>query len=365
MQNITKTFTGISSASAMVFGLVVMGSVVTPSAAEAQRIGTSVRYNGTACPTGFVRGTYSHRSYNDPTKCYDDRTDAEASTVNVTKPGRLDRCPLAYFTSDANPMQCATRAPNPPTVRLKGSGACRTGEVVDWGIWCVSNYGNLTRGQAATGLRDWNAIYTLNRATSPTQDDLPEGSEYTPAYITIFGRVKPDGSPMGGGAPAPQAAAAPAPTRSAPAARDTRVGSLSPQRRTATTWGICPSHWYPGQAGSDLPNPDLCYPSDRATPIFPVASQEAPCPEGYSNSVSWCMAASRNMPTSQAAAQTGAQNGQQAQPNCPAPASGAAQQAGAALGGLLGGRRGNSQAGAALGGLLGAAAGAAKPAGCP
>jgi hypothetical protein len=340
-----------------------LGAIAMPGAAQAQ----SVEFNGTACPPGWTRGVYGARNHNDPGRCYDRRSDAERSAVNVRKPDRLDRCPVAYFTSDVDPMACASRMPNPPTIRIKGSGPCRAGEVEDWGIWCVSNYASMTRAEAATAVRDWNAIYSLNRATPPRQADLPDGSAFTPGYIAIFGRVDIDGSPLQGrsavGASAPASTAAAAPAAAPAAARDTRVGSLSPQRRTATSFGLCPSHWYAGQPGSDLPDPNTCYPSQMATPIFPVASQEAPCPQGYNNIVSWCVAASRDMPTSQAAADPGAA---QAAANCPAPASGTtAHQAGVALGGLLGGRRGNSQAGAALGGLMGAAAGQAAQGRCP
>jgi hypothetical protein len=355
---------GVSALCAMGAGLAALGAFAVPGAVQAQ----TVQFNGTACPPGWTRGAYGARDTPDPGRCYDRRSDAERSAVSVRKPDRLDRCPVTYFTSDVDPMACASRMSNPPTIRIKGSGPCRAGEVEDWGIWCVSNYASMTRAEAATALRDWNAIYTLNRATPPRQADLPEGDVFTPGYIAIFGRVRVDGSPMPGSsaaaasAPArPAATGAPAPASAA--ARDTRVGSLSPQRRTATTWGLCPSHWVAGQPGSDLPDPDTCYPSQMATPIFAVASHEAPCPQGYTNIVSWCVAASRDMPTSQAAAAPAAA---QASANCPAPATGTtAQQAGAALGGLLGGRRGNSQAGAALGGLLGSAAGQAAQGRCP
>jgi hypothetical protein len=311
---------------------------------------------GTPCPSGFA-------TFNQGVFCIQgaDTQLTRSSRGTITKVRRNDRCPIGYFTNNEAPMTCITQYQAPPSVRLKGAGPCRAGEVEDWGLYCVSDYARLTRDDAyAAGTRDWNDIYVTSDLKGPNQENVMDDSSYTPAYITIFGRVKRDGSPIGSTAAAAPAAAPAA--AAAPPPRDTRVGSLSPQRRTATTFGICPAHWYAGQENSNLPDPNTCFPSQMATPIFPVASQEAPCPENYRNMVSWCVAANRNMPTTQAAAQSSAQT----PANCPAPSSGGAQQMGAALGGLLGGRRGNSQAASALGGLLGAAAGqAAKPAGCP
>lgn len=147
------------------------------------------------CPTGF-----GHRQG----WCVkgDDTYLTDRARGKVIKANLLDRCPIAYFTNNEAPNTCITMAANPPSVRLKGSGACRSGEVDDWGIYCVSDYGGLERGPAATGLRDWNAIYGINGGKSPIQADLAEGTQYTPAYLTIFGRVKSDGSPMRGGASA-------------------------------------------------------------------------------------------------------------------------------------------------------------------
>jgi hypothetical protein len=178
---------------------IALGMALSTPAVAQNTQARNLPFNGTACPAGYERGSYQTPSRNNTNICYDRRSDAARSNVSTTKPNRLDRCPLAYFTSDANPMACTSRLVDPPTIRIKGSSPCRAGEIEDWGVWCVSNYANLTRGQAATALRDWNAIYTLNSATSPRQEDLPEGSQYTPAYITIFGRVKEDGSPMEGG----------------------------------------------------------------------------------------------------------------------------------------------------------------------
>ena len=303
----------------------------------------------------------------------------DGATSTLTKANPLDRCPIGYFTNPENGRVCISDVAGAPQARLRGASPCRTGEVEDWGIWCVSGYQRLSRGDAAQGIRDVNAIflqsyYITGSQQGARQANLPEGTEYTPAYFTIFGRVNVHGVPLASAGAAAttqptshQTTSAQQTSTPAPAQASGRVGSMSPQRRTATALGLCPTYWVPGQPGSDLPDPNMCYPAPQATAIFPVGGVNDPCPEGYMNSVGWCMAAT---PAAQAAATQASAATTTTQPgvNCP-PATNNQQaaQAGAALGGLLGGRRGNSQAGAAVGGLLGQAVGGAaqRPPGCP
>jgi hypothetical protein len=136
----------------------------------------------------------------------------KASAASVKKAHPLDRCPVGFFTLNGNGELCTSMAANPPSIRLKGEGPCNEGEIEDWGLWCVSNYEQLTRKDAAKGFPDYNAIYqtsykTTGKTSKPNQADLPEGKEYTPAYFTIFGRVDREGNPIGGGAGTASAAA--------------------------------------------------------------------------------------------------------------------------------------------------------------
>jgi hypothetical protein len=281
----------------------------------------------------------------------------------------LDRCPTGYFTNMESPMNCLTSLDRPPAARAKGNAPCRSGEVEDWGIWCISNYSGLTRGEASSAvLRDNNGIFTgsysvLGRQEGSRQPNLPEGSEYSPAYFAIFGRVTVSGSPIGGAA---TAAAAPAPMRGAasdaPATpTGQRVASLNPQRQTGAS-PFCPSGWMDGtNPATGAREPGMCFAMPNlAQPSYPRMSDSETCAPGHVLNGTWC-SRDPNAPAATAQAQTA--------PNCPpAGNTGAGQQAGAALGGLLGARRGNSQAGAALGGLIGQAAGGAaqqRPAGCP
>jgi hypothetical protein len=151
---------------------------------------------------------------------------AEMSPSKLTKANPLDRCPVGFFTDPENGRQCITELSSPPSVRAKGNGPCRTGEVEDWGLWCVSNYASLRRDQANYGARDSNSIfmtsyYTTGSQQGTRQPNLPEGVEYSPAYITIFGRVDVNGVPFAGGAAptssdASRPVAAPTQTASAP-----------------------------------------------------------------------------------------------------------------------------------------------------
>ena len=125
----------------------------------------------------------------------------------VKKANPLDRCPVAYFTDPGNAALCTTKAANPPSIRLKGAGQCNPGELDDWGLYCVSNYENLLVKDAPEGTADYNNIYknsyrAVGKTSRPNQEALPEGVSYTPAYLEIFGRVKRDGSPIGGSASA-------------------------------------------------------------------------------------------------------------------------------------------------------------------
>lgn len=136
----------------------------------------------------------------------------QATAGSVRKANPLDRCPVGYFTYSGDGNMCTSNAASPPTVRLKGEGACNAGELEDWGVWCVSNYEGLTRKDAAKGYPDHNAIYQTSYKLTGKQQasrmaDLPEGKEYTPAYFLIFGRVDRDGNPIPGGSGAAAVAA--------------------------------------------------------------------------------------------------------------------------------------------------------------
>lgn len=168
-----------------------------------------------ACASGYIRQVSwcvvgSNSAY------------TESSTAGpFRKANALDRCPVSYFTNPDDGNQCITQAASPPRVRSKGSAPCRTGEIDDWGLYCVSNYASLPRGDAVKGLMDYNVIYSVSygltgRQQEPAQANLPEGVFYTPAYFTIFGRVDVNGAPLAGGsAPAVQAVSNPASSQTA------------------------------------------------------------------------------------------------------------------------------------------------------
>ncbi|AUX69392.1 hypothetical protein CHX26_07695 [Porphyrobacter sp. HT-58-2] len=149
-----------------------------------------------ACAPGYIgSGAYY---------CVEGSVTYTASTAGaLIKANPLDRCPVGYFTVPSDGNACTSTAANPPKVRRKGDGECGPDEIDDWGLYCVSDYGQLTRKDAAKGYPDYNAIYQnsyrlTGKQQGARQADLPEGKEYTPAYFTIFGRVDRDGNPIPG-----------------------------------------------------------------------------------------------------------------------------------------------------------------------
>lgn len=182
---------------------------------------------GSKCATGYVKtGTWCIEG---------EQKTVKASAKSVKKAHPLDRCPVGFFTLNGNGELCTSMAANPPSIRLKGAGQCNEGEIEDWGLWCVSNYEQLTRKDAAKGFPDYNAIYqtsykTTGKTSKPNQADLPEGKEYTPAYFTIFGRVDREGNPIGGGGAA-AATGAPADATSAVAATEAATKQCAPKKK--------------------------------------------------------------------------------------------------------------------------------------
>lgn len=196
-----------------------------------------------SCPSGFA--SFSGRPF-----CIagGDTQLTRSSRGTITKVRRNDRCPIGYFTNNEAPMTCITQYETAPSVRLKGAGACRAGEVEDWGLYCVSNYGRLTRDDAgAAGTRDWNDIYVTSDLQGPNQENVMDNSSYTPAYITIFGRVKRDGSPIGGPA---ASATAPSATADAPTTAQTPTNCPAPSSSSASQAGAALGGLLGGRRGN-------------------------------------------------------------------------------------------------------------------
>jgi hypothetical protein len=308
----------------------------------------TVAYRGSstgACPSGFRPDNAGSKwCTSGPSMTYN--PESEAKQANIRKPRPNMRCPTGW-TSTENRNECWTSLANAPRSRLSNGRPCASGELNDWGMWCTSNYEHLTFREAENaGVADSNIVWTMYQDV--------DGAIFSPQAKPFF-----QAKENAGRQPAPSSTASNASRSAAPAA-PARTGSMSPQRRSQSSLNTCPNGWFQGMAGQrELPDPNMCYPGPGATPIYSVASLDAPCSEGYWNSMAWCV----GMPGTTVPAQSANQQAGPVSPTCPAPTTASA--AGQALGGLLGGRRGNSQAGAALGGLLGQVAGsAARPAGC-
>lgn len=125
---------------------------------------------------------------------------------NLDKANAADRCPAGWVTAPplANGQtRCRPEVPKPATARAKGAGACKPGEIEEWGIWCTSNYEHLKAQrvkQAAAA--DWNDIYTATRGKEPRQSPDDNGSEVYKALLAKEGGAAPSSSGGVAGMPA-------------------------------------------------------------------------------------------------------------------------------------------------------------------
>jgi hypothetical protein len=187
------------------------------------------------CPAGYTKsGSFCHVG---------EKTFTQATAGPLTKAHPLDRCPAGWVTPPGNGNVCTTIAANPPKARLKGEGSCNAGELEDWGTYCISDYGQLTPKDAARGVLDYNGIYQTSFKTTGKQQAshmaaLPEGTEYTPAYFLIFGRVDRDGNPISGGSSAAAAANSGGAVSNPVAAAQAAVKQCAPQPKKKGLGGL-------------------------------------------------------------------------------------------------------------------------------
>lgn len=102
-----------------------------------------------------------------------------------TKANKTDRCPAGFHSYKE---LCASDYDKPSTARLKGSGECRADEILEWGLWCTSNYAHLTAKQLrGAAIRDYNNIYGYT-GKEPRQSPNSDESE---VYAALFGQGAP------------------------------------------------------------------------------------------------------------------------------------------------------------------------------
>lgn len=134
------------------------------------------------CPQGY----YGYSNYCvEGSRDHTPAADKLASYGTITKANRLDRCPLGYF-SKSDMSVCTTRLSPAPKSRKK-VGACKPGEIDEWGLYCTADPNLITRAQAEQEAdRDFNAIYTANGAQGPRQtpsgDDVYDSAPMVAAY---------------------------------------------------------------------------------------------------------------------------------------------------------------------------------------
>lgn len=213
-------------------------AIPTPAEAKGSNSSSGVERRGSSCPNeGWIQGNYKKGSM-DPDKCYPKSAsspriyrvgyDNEQCIAgygrqwqfciegydpnwmanqkgNLDKADLADRCPAGWVTAPPLPGgkgRCRPEVTKPSTARLKGGGACKAGEIAEWGIWCTSNFEHLTAKrvkQAAAA--DWNDIYTATRGKEPRQSPNDNGSEVYQALLAKEGGPAPAAAASGGAAP--------------------------------------------------------------------------------------------------------------------------------------------------------------------
>lgn len=117
----------------------------------------------------------------------------ELNNPNVmAKTGKGDRCPAGFHTYMD---KCTTDYARPSKARPKGKGACKAGEIAEWGVWCTSDYDHLSvQDVRSAHYRDWNNIYAITGGRSPNQG--PNSEDASEVYKAMFGDDRLDG-PVG------------------------------------------------------------------------------------------------------------------------------------------------------------------------
>lgn len=144
-----------------------------------------MRRTGSNCPSGYgvdgewcSQGHIEHPLLNNPNV--------------MAKAHQADRCPAGFYTYLD---KCTTELARPPKARVKGGGACRAGEIAEWGIWCTSDFDHLSvQDIRSAHYRDWNYIYSMTRGGNPRQG--PGDEDASEVYKHMFGDSKLDG-PVG------------------------------------------------------------------------------------------------------------------------------------------------------------------------
>ncbi|WOK35478.1 hypothetical protein [Sphingomonas sp. C3-2] len=202
-----------------VFAVTIIGAfAATPAAAQRGPTNTQVipMEGANTCPTGWLTGNgtsarpalkhcypqsngQSAMAYRKRGSCmegYGENGDEwclkgfvtvpeYAAAHKIDKRDIRDRCPAGYHSYK---MVCSSQYAEASSARYKGAADCKPTELVEWGLWCVSNYQKLSAIQVSSAAkRDWNNIYTGTRGQSPLQS--PD-DDYSELYRKLFGEPK-------------------------------------------------------------------------------------------------------------------------------------------------------------------------------
>ena len=189
----------------MIAALTALACTIPATPAAAQSVVSIGKATG--CPGGYRRGsaTNNNRSQTNPELCYYSKSSnpptiamksrtsgpcpdgltsesstslwctsrvsggvpAETVSGKIAKSDPLDRCPATFY-SEPDLKTCISIASSPPPTRAKGAGACRAGELEEWGKWCTTNNGKMVEGDVTQGhYRDVNTIYQFSGSKTP------------------------------------------------------------------------------------------------------------------------------------------------------------------------------------------------------
>ena len=160
----------------------------------------------------------------------------ETVSGKIAKSDPLDRCPATFY-SEPDLKTCISIASSPPPTRAKGAGACRAGELEEWGKWCTTNNGKMAEGDVTQGhYRDVNTIYQFSGSKTPNG-----GADVynTPTIRALF---------RGGAGAGGSASATPASSNQQSASNDAPAANCT----TTSATGSAIGGMLGGQAGAAL-----------------------------------------------------------------------------------------------------------------
>jgi hypothetical protein len=171
-------------------------------------------------------------------------------TATLLKADRYDMCPGGFRTDNTTKGHwCVSTMATPTTVRLKGNGSCKTGEITDYDKYCVSNIEAKHSTLRSSYISDFNSMWAIwaqrqSQGGPKFQHDVVK--DVPPSVIFAMNRDEPEKS-AAGQSPTQAGPASGSSPLAAPAAAP---ASAPPANAQAPTAGTAP-------AGENAIDPNL------------------------------------------------------------------------------------------------------------